>query len=275
MQQETIRLTTAQFAKLHNVNKRTLHYYDDIGLFSPCHKGENGYRYYDYSQSIDFEYIRMLKEINLSIEEIKAFIHSFDEQKFLEIVSSKQKEIDREIRKLKTVKSVLKQKKEHLLFCRQISDMRIEISDLKEEYLLTVPYEFEEDNPMKVFAYIQSVWTPEQYRAGVGSYLSLDKIQAGQFDKYDGLYTVITEHRLQNGSMTKPKGAYLCGYLKGSWSRLPELYEKMLSYADEHGLRLTGYSFERELTDYTIASEKEYITQVMICLLYTSDAADE
>ena len=27
---------------------------------------------------------------------------------------------------------------------------------------------------------------------------------------------------------------------------------------------LTGYSFERELTDYTIASEKEYITQVMI-----------
>ena len=111
MQQETIRLTTAQFAKLHNVNKRTLHYYDDIGLFSPCHKGENGYRYYDYSQSIDFEYIRMLKEINLSIEEIKAFIHSFDEQKFLEIVSSKQKEIDREIRKLKTVKSVLKQKK--------------------------------------------------------------------------------------------------------------------------------------------------------------------
>ena len=91
MQQETIRLTTAQFAKLHNVNKRTLHYYDDIGLFSPCHKGENGYRYYDYSQSIDFEYIRMLKEINLSIEEIKAFIHSFDEQKFLEIVSSKQK----------------------------------------------------------------------------------------------------------------------------------------------------------------------------------------
>ena len=270
MQQETIRLTTAQFAKLHNVNKRTLHYYDDIGLFSPCHKGENGYRYYDYSQSIDFEYIRMLKEINLSIEEIKAFIHSFDEQKFLEIVSSKQKEIDREIRQLKTVKAVLKQKKEHLLFCRQISAMRIEISELKEEYLLTVPYEFEEDNPMKVFAYIQSVWTPEQYRAGVGSYLSLDKIQAGQFDKYDGLYTVITEHRLQNGSMTKPKGAYLCGYLKGRWSRLPELYEKMLSYADEHGLRLTGYYFERELTDYTIASEKEYITQVMIKIVEQS-----
>ena len=36
------RLTTAQFAKLHEVNKRTLHYYDDIGLFCPLTKEENG-----------------------------------------------------------------------------------------------------------------------------------------------------------------------------------------------------------------------------------------
>lgn len=264
MKHEMIRLTTAQFAKLHNVNKRTLHYYDYIGLFSPCYKGENGYRYYDYSQSIDFEYIRMLKEINLSIEEIKDFIHSFDEQKFLETVSSKQKEIDREIRKLKAVKSILNQKKEHLLLCQQISDMRIEVANLKEEYLLTTPYEFGEDTPVELFKHIQSIWSPEQYRAGVGSYLSLDKIQARQFDKYDGLYIVTTEHRKKNGSMTKPKGAYLCGYLKGGWDRLPKLYEKMLSYADEHGLRLTGYSFERELADYMIASETEYFTQVMI-----------
>lgn len=56
MKKEMIKLTIAQFAKLHNVNKRTLHYYDHIGLFSPAYKGENGYRYYDYSQSIDFEF---------------------------------------------------------------------------------------------------------------------------------------------------------------------------------------------------------------------------
>ena len=32
------KLTTAQFAALHEVNKRTLHYYDSIGLFSPKQK---------------------------------------------------------------------------------------------------------------------------------------------------------------------------------------------------------------------------------------------
>ncbi len=38
----------------------------------------------------------------------------------------------------------------------------------------------------------------------------------------------------------------------------------MLNYANEHNLQLTGYSFERELTDYMIANEKEYMTQVLI-----------
>ena len=71
MRKEIKRLTTAQFAKLHEVNKRTLHYYDEIGLFRPLTKAENGYRYYDISQSIDFEYIRMLKELNMSIEEMQ------------------------------------------------------------------------------------------------------------------------------------------------------------------------------------------------------------
>lgn len=81
MKKDIARLTVSQFAKLHHVNKRTLHYYDSIGLFSPKFKGDNDYRYYDYSQSMDFEFILMLKEVNLSIEEIKAFVHGFDEEK--------------------------------------------------------------------------------------------------------------------------------------------------------------------------------------------------
>ena len=44
MRKEIKRLTTAQFARLHEVNKRTLHYYDEIGLFRPLTKAENGYR---------------------------------------------------------------------------------------------------------------------------------------------------------------------------------------------------------------------------------------
>ncbi|WP_314584261.1 MerR family DNA-binding transcriptional regulator [Paenibacillus terrigena] len=43
--------TTGEFAKLHHINKRTLMYYDDIGLFKPQFKDNHEYRYYAYEQS--------------------------------------------------------------------------------------------------------------------------------------------------------------------------------------------------------------------------------
>ena len=68
--------TTSEFANLHNINKRTLHYYDNIGLFSPEIKGENNYRYYSFSQSIKLDYILMLKKVGMSIDEIKLFLQN-------------------------------------------------------------------------------------------------------------------------------------------------------------------------------------------------------
>ena len=63
MNKKIMKLTTSRFSKLHHLNKRTLHYYDDIGLFSPRYKGKNQYRYYDYAQSVDLEYILSLYNI--------------------------------------------------------------------------------------------------------------------------------------------------------------------------------------------------------------------
>ena len=95
---EIIKLTVSQFAKLHNVNKRTLHYYDEIGIFSPDYKGDNGYRYYDYMQGVDFEYIKMLKELNMGLDEIKKYIDNPNEDDFKEIAEVKIKEIAHSIR---------------------------------------------------------------------------------------------------------------------------------------------------------------------------------
>ena len=83
---------TGEFARIVGVNKRTLHYYDDIGLFSPRAKGENGYRFYDAAQSLDFEYIRMLKELNMSIDEIAAYCKAPTPARFLEIASAKEED---------------------------------------------------------------------------------------------------------------------------------------------------------------------------------------
>ena len=111
MPKNSRRMTTAQFAKLHEVNKRTLHYYDSIGLFSPRAKGENAYRYYDAAQSMDFEYIRMLKELNMSIEEIQAYAERPNTEDFVRIADQKLSEIETQIRKLKHTERILRTKR--------------------------------------------------------------------------------------------------------------------------------------------------------------------
>ena len=52
MEKKSKLLTIGQFAALHGINKKTLMWYDEIGLFCPTliHP-ENGKRYYSYYQS--------------------------------------------------------------------------------------------------------------------------------------------------------------------------------------------------------------------------------
>mgnify|MGYP000569783038 CR=1 FL=1 len=110
MRKEIKRLTTAQFAKLHEVNKRTLHYYDEIGLFRPLTKAENGYRYYDISQSIDFEYIR--DEYQNNINELEVLIkkerNKLSKEKDDKKISSINKKIKNVIDKENKIKDDLK-----------------------------------------------------------------------------------------------------------------------------------------------------------------------
>ena len=69
-------LTTGEFARLAGVTKHTLFYYDEIGLFSPEIKTENGYRYYSVSQLDVFDVIYTLKELGVSLDEIREYMEN-------------------------------------------------------------------------------------------------------------------------------------------------------------------------------------------------------
>ena len=61
-------LTSGEFAKMNGINKRTLHYYNDIGLFRPEMIDENGYHYYSRFQAVQLEMILIFRRLGLSIE---------------------------------------------------------------------------------------------------------------------------------------------------------------------------------------------------------------
>lgn len=258
------KMTTAEFARLHEVNKRTLHYYDSIGLFSPKEKGDNGYRYYDVSQSMDFEYLRMLKELNMSIEEILQYAENPNTKDFLSIAENKLTEINTEILRLERTRQILQAKKEQAEICQNLASDSISVIECPEEKYLTVPFSFEENDMPLAFSFAKNAWGIEQCRMGIGSFLSIDKIKKQDFRIYDGLFTPAMNHDACETLHIKPAGKYLCGYQRGTWEKLPGLYRKMLSYASEHHMALTGYAYEMGMNDFVISNKKDYITRIVI-----------
>lgn len=264
MKKSTKLLTTAEFAKLHEVNKRTLHYYDSIGSFSPAKKGENQYRYYETSQSMEFEYIRMLKELNMSMEEIKKYIEYPNSKDFLQLADAKISEIDRQMETLIKTRHILSEMKSQTESCERLKGGEIFLKECEVEQYLTTPYNFEEEFLEEAFAHVKEVWGIEQCRMGIGSYLSVEKAEKGEFQEYDGLFTPAFGKVPKKGVLIKPKGTYLCAYLKGSWNALPKLYEKMFAYAKEKKLRLTGFAYEWGMNDFSVSKDEDYITRIMI-----------
>lgn len=71
------RYTIGKMAKLNNVTEQTLRLYDKIGLFKPAYVDErNGYRLYDIGQSARLDIIQYLKNLGMTLKEIKEVFDS-------------------------------------------------------------------------------------------------------------------------------------------------------------------------------------------------------
>jgi MerR family transcriptional regulator, thiopeptide resistance regulator len=70
--------TVKQLASLAGVSVRTLHHYDQIGLFKPESVGANGYRYYGDESALRLQQILFYRELGLSLEEIGEIINQPD-----------------------------------------------------------------------------------------------------------------------------------------------------------------------------------------------------
>lgn len=65
-------MTVKELSKLTGISVRTLHYYDEIGLFLPTEKSEAGYRLYDDKALEILQQILFFREFDIPLKDIKA-----------------------------------------------------------------------------------------------------------------------------------------------------------------------------------------------------------
>ena len=99
--------TIGAFSKLAKTNIRTLRFYDEIDLFKPSRVEDNGYRYYSMEDFNKLAIILELRELGLSINEIKQVISGKDLKTALQ---------DR----LKVIENEIKRSKDNLILIENI-----------------------------------------------------------------------------------------------------------------------------------------------------------
>ena len=79
--------TVKEVSKLTGISVRTLHYYDEIGLFRPTDKNEAGYRLYDDKALETLQQILFFREFDIPLKEIKAVMENpaLDRKHFLQM----------------------------------------------------------------------------------------------------------------------------------------------------------------------------------------------
>lgn len=263
-------LTIGEFAKLHEINKKTLMWYDEIGLLKPALIKENGYRYYSYHQSSILETILILKELNVSLNEIKQFLNNRSAEHLEILLKEKITELDTTLAHLFHIKDVLTARQKAMHTLAHIDLSKISVIEKDNCYLVTVPTSKEDDMEKaikKVMTEAKKYQLHRLHDTAYGSMIAVDNLYKSDFQNYSSLFIELQKPQKKKGLHIQPKGKYLRAYCKGNWNKLPEKYQEILDYAKSHGLVLSGFAYEISINELVSDSIDDYITQIEIPIL--------
>ncbi len=271
MEEKSKLLTIGQFAALHGINKKTLMWYDEIGLFKPAAVNpENGYRCYNYYQSPILETILLLRELDVSITEIQDFMKNRSAMNLKCLLDEKIAELDLQLLHMQAVRNTLCSHHQNMVTLLTMDLSEIRIVEKEACCLVTVDIDknvtFEEEVEL-ITAETAKYQLGRLHDASYGSMIPVNSLFDSNFDNYTKLFIEIPLLKQTDGLHIQPKGKYLQAFHKGSWDGIPLRYQEVLDFAREQGLTLSGYSYEKGINENVIDQIDDYIVQIEIPIL--------
>ena len=271
MSKKSQSLTIGQFAALHGINKKTLMWYDEIGLFSPAAVNpENGYRCYNYHQSPILETILLLRELEVPIHIIQDFMKNRSAENLKDLLDEKIADLDLRITHLQAVRTTLCTHRQDMAALLTMDLSGISVIEKKERCLVTVDISkditFEEEVEL-ITAETKKYHLGRLHHAAYGSMIPVSSLLNGNFDDYSKLFIEIPLLTYQTNLHISPSGKYLRAFHKGDLDKIPRRYEEIFAFAEKHGLTLHGFSYEMGINENVIDRIEDYIVQIEIPVL--------
>lgn len=257
---------SGEFAKLAGVNKRTLHYYNDIGLFCPQIVGENGYHYYSCFQFAQLELILTLRKVGLSIEEIREYVKGSPGESFAQMLEQRKKLIDESIDQLLTVRAFLEQKSQRMHLGANVRHGAIELCTLPQRRIICsrpISGKYDESDFSIAAEFSLRLKRLFHLYDSFGSRIRVEALHAGDFNQYDTFFAYAPDTAEECDEIL-PAGQYLRAFCVGKWSLLPQIYRSILDYAQDHDLILSDCAYEEGLNEMALNTHSDYVTMITI-----------
>lgn len=244
--------TTGEFARLCNVKKQTLFHYDDIGILSPEMVGENGYRYYSYTQLEVFATISMLKELDMPLSDIKHYLDQRSPEAFLGLLARQQKEVTEKIKELQWLQRFIQTKMELTKEGMSIPIGQILLESRPEEYLIITEYkgaDVEKDIAAAVTEHLNFCHSLDIYSPyAIGGMIPIQCIQPDKAYIYSHFYTKISRSDFPDAAV-RPAGVFAVCCDNRGYGNVESICMKLLQYAKDHGFEPGPYIYEDLLLD--------------------------
>lgn len=278
-------LTAGEFAKTAGTTKDTLFHYDDIGLFSPQMRADNGYRYYSVEQLETFDVIYTLRELDMPLSEIRQYLEHRSPEAFLELLDREEEIVRQKMRRLKKTGRWIREKSLQIENCVAVEqalsaacaggmqNCGIGITDFPEQYMVCAYSAQSEDMEVArkigdLYDYCDQAGYKTVYNVGYIQYE--ENLKRGIYDEYHTMYILFDAAPVKLEYKTRPGGCYLCAYHLGHWDKIKDTYSKLFKYAADRQLKLDTEFYEDYILDaLTVNSVEDYITRIAVRIIYS------
>ena len=253
-------------SKLYNISTDLLRYYEKEGLIKPQEIKENNYRYYSAKQIWKLSTIRGLRNLGVSLGEIKKYIEKRSTKKSLELVDFQLGVIHEKLDELLELKKQLSSKKIYLQKIlednkyNEITEIILPERRCYKKYN-DIATDWEIDLELKKLT--NTIDSEEgEYFAGTrgGAILRVDDYNNNKYNLYKGTFLMDS-----SGESLLKKGRYISLTFRGGYKEKNIYYENIKKYIEDNNLEIDEEILEIYKIDiHETDNEDEFVTEIQI-----------
>ncbi|OPH62156.1 hypothetical protein BC351_02695 [Paenibacillus ferrarius] len=264
---QTEMLSISTFSKMSDVPRKTLIYYDRIGLFKPAFVADNGYRYYYRSQLDTIGMIHVFKEFGMSLEEIREHLSHRTPASTLEFLRKQEEVIQLQIARLERIGQMISMRAENIEHSIHVNTSYMQvIRQSRVPVLLSCRVhaskkQFPEDLWDDFQLRLQRENAPIGYPNGV--IVKKEDLLKKDGDMVSHMFSRIETHFHEQEYM--PEGFYLVSYTRADYGDTDKIYPQIFDYMEKKQYVVIGDAYEEYLQDeVSLQNPEEYLVRVMV-----------